>query len=65
MPEYSLKYADARGEIHQQVMEAESETEIRQQALRPGLPCLHRQRTLGVWSRSRQWAAGSWTLRSS
>lgn len=29
MPEYTLKYADVRGEIHQKVMEAESETEIR------------------------------------
>jgi type IV pilus assembly protein PilC len=29
MPEFTLKYADARGEIHQKVMEAESETEIR------------------------------------
>jgi type IV pilus assembly protein PilC len=30
MPEFSLKYADARGEIHQQVMEAASEQEVRQ-----------------------------------
>ncbi len=29
MPEYSLKYADARGEIHQKVMEAESADQIR------------------------------------
>lgn len=29
MPEFTLKYADARGEIHQKVMEAESESEIR------------------------------------
>ncbi len=30
MPEYSLKYADARGEIRQQVVEAGSENELRQ-----------------------------------
>jgi type IV pilus assembly protein PilC len=30
MPEYSLKYADARGEIRQQVVEASSENELRQ-----------------------------------
>src|SRR5579862_1142701 len=29
MAEYTLKYADARGEIHQQVAEAESERELR------------------------------------
>lgn len=29
MPEFTLKYADVRGEIHQKVMEAESESEIR------------------------------------
>ncbi len=29
MPEFTLKYADARGEIHQKVMEAASESEIR------------------------------------
>lgn len=29
MPEYSLKYADARGEIRQQVVEAASENELR------------------------------------
>jgi type IV pilus assembly protein PilC len=30
MPEYTLKYADARGEMHQQVVEASSEGELRQ-----------------------------------
>src|ERR1700732_3340305 len=30
MSEWTLKYADARGEIHQQVAEAESERELRQ-----------------------------------
>ncbi len=30
MPEYSLKYADTRGEIRQQVVEASSENELRQ-----------------------------------
>src|ERR1700681_3010956 len=30
MAEWTLKYADARGEIHQQVAEAESERELRQ-----------------------------------
>jgi type IV pilus assembly protein PilC len=29
MPEFTLKYADARGEIHQKVMEADSEAQIR------------------------------------
>jgi type IV pilus assembly protein PilC len=29
MAEWTLKYADARGEIHQQVAEAESERELR------------------------------------
>jgi type IV pilus assembly protein PilC len=29
MPEWTLKYADARGEVHQQVAEAESERELR------------------------------------
>lgn len=29
MPEYALKYADARGEIHQEIVEAGSEQEIR------------------------------------
>ena len=30
MPEWTLKYADARGEIHQQVAEADSEREVRE-----------------------------------
>ena len=30
MPEWTLKYADARGEIHQQVAEADSERELRE-----------------------------------
>src|SRR6185295_12091628 len=30
MPEFTLKYADARGEIHQQVAEADSERELRE-----------------------------------
>ena len=29
MPEWTLKYADARGEVHQQVAEADSERELR------------------------------------
>src|SRR5512141_256768 len=29
MPEWTLKYADSRGEIHQQVAEADSERELR------------------------------------
>src|SRR5437879_2282507 len=29
MPEWTLKYADARGEIHQQTAEADSERELR------------------------------------
>lgn len=36
MPEFSLKYADARGEIHQQVAEAESEQELRERYTRQG-----------------------------
>ncbi len=30
MPEWTLKYADARGEVHQQVAEADSERELRE-----------------------------------
>lgn len=36
MPEFSLKYADARGEIHQQVAEAETEQELRERYTRQG-----------------------------
>ena len=36
MPEYSLKYADARGEIRQQVVEASSEGELRQRMTEQG-----------------------------
>jgi len=36
VPEFSLKYADARGEIHQQVAEAESEQELRERYTRQG-----------------------------
>jgi type IV pilus assembly protein PilC len=36
MPEYTLKYADARGEIHQQVAEAGSEKELRDRLSQQG-----------------------------
>lgn len=36
MPEYTLKYADARGEMHQQVVEASSEGELRQRMTEQG-----------------------------
>lgn len=36
MPEYTLKYADARGTIHQQVAEAASEHELRERYTRQG-----------------------------
>lgn len=36
MPEYTLKYADARGEIRQQVVEASSEGELRQRMTEQG-----------------------------
>jgi type IV pilus assembly protein PilC len=36
MPEYALKYADARGEIRQQVMEAGSEQELRDRLTQQG-----------------------------
>ena len=36
MPEFSLKYADARGEIHQQVAEAATEQELRERYARQG-----------------------------
>src|SRR5690349_21179216 len=36
MPEWSLKYADARGEIHQQVAEANSERELRDRLTEQG-----------------------------
>lgn len=36
MPEFALKYADARGEIKQQVMEAGSEQEIRDKLAQQG-----------------------------
>lgn len=36
MAEWSLKYADARGEIHQQVAEADSEREIRERLTQQG-----------------------------
>jgi type IV pilus assembly protein PilC len=36
MPEWSLKYADARGEIHQQVAEAASERELRDRLTEQG-----------------------------
>src|SRR5512142_2429511 len=36
MAEWSLKYADARGEIHQQVAEAESERELRERFTEQG-----------------------------
>src|SRR5579884_3202246 len=36
MAEFSLKYADARGEIHQQVAEADSEREIRERLTQQG-----------------------------
>lgn len=36
MPEYTLKYADARGEVRQQVVEASSEGELRQRMTEQG-----------------------------
>jgi type IV pilus assembly protein PilC len=36
MPEFTLKYADARGEIHQQVAEASSERELRDRMSQQG-----------------------------
>jgi type IV pilus assembly protein PilC len=36
VPEFSLKYADARGEIHQQVAEASNEQELRERCTRQG-----------------------------
>ena len=41
MAEWTLKYADARGEMHQQVAEAESERELRDRFTEQGylLPC--------------------------
>src|SRR5262250_736384 len=36
MPEFSLKYADARGEMHQQVAEADSERELRDKLTQQG-----------------------------
>jgi type IV pilus assembly protein PilC len=36
MAEWSLKYADARGEIHQQVAEAGSESELRERYVQQG-----------------------------
>ena len=36
MPEWTLKYADARGEVHQQVTEAESERELRDRLTEQG-----------------------------
>lgn len=36
MPEFALKYADARGELRQQVMEAESEHELRDRLSQQG-----------------------------
>jgi type IV pilus assembly protein PilC len=36
MPQYALKYADARGEIRQQVMEAASEAEVRHRLTEQG-----------------------------
>ena len=36
MPEYALKYADARGEIHQQVLAAASEQELRSKLTEQG-----------------------------
>jgi type IV pilus assembly protein PilC len=36
MPEWTLKYADARGEIHQQVAEAASERELRERMAEQG-----------------------------
>ena len=36
MPEWTLKYADARGEIHQQVAEAGSEHELRHRFTQQG-----------------------------
>jgi type IV pilus assembly protein PilC len=36
MPEWTLKYADARGEVHHQVAEAESERELRERLTEQG-----------------------------
>jgi len=36
MPHYALKYADSRGELHQQVMEAASEQELRERLTQQG-----------------------------
>jgi type IV pilus assembly protein PilC len=36
MPEWTLKYADARGEVHQQVAEAETERELRERLTEQG-----------------------------
>ncbi|MFM2124387.1 MAG: hypothetical protein RL328_838, partial [Acidobacteriota bacterium] len=36
MPEWTLKYADARGEVHQQVAEADSERELRDRLTEQG-----------------------------
>jgi len=36
MPEWTLKYADARGEVHQQVAQANSEHELRDRLTEQG-----------------------------
>ena len=36
MPEFILKYADARGQIHQQVAEAASESDLREKYVEKG-----------------------------
>jgi type II secretory pathway component PulF len=43
MAEFVLKYADPRGEVHQQVAEAPSEKELRDRYSSAGLPDLFHQ----------------------
>ena len=41
MAEWTLKYADARGEVHQQVVEAGSESEVRDRFTEQGFLVYH------------------------
>ena len=57
MPEYTLKYADPRGEIHQQVAIAANEREVRDRLYPAGLPHLLHQAPRRAARRSRRASA--------
>ena len=66
MAEFVLKYADGRGQIHQQVATAGSEKELRERFSQQGFLIYSiKPRTGGAWRRGCSASARSSTSRSS